>query len=67
LGFDPEYDSNSQILSDVGFFTREQITSMPRVYPEVLKGSPWDVLENGGSATLCWAFRQSPGFDLDEK
>lgn len=45
LGKDPEFDSEHQVLTDLQFFTKEQIMDLPLVYPEYLKDELWDILK----------------------
>ena len=44
LGHDPEFDKDNQVLRDIRFFTREEIQTMEKVYPESLKDELWDLV-----------------------
>jgi hypothetical protein len=35
-------------LRDLRFFSREEVLSLPSVYPSVLRDEVWDVLAAGG-------------------
>lgn len=45
LGCDPEFDEEGQVLREVKFFSKEEICSLPNVYPEYLKNELWEALE----------------------
>lgn len=65
LGFDPEFDINNQVLSDVKFFTKEEVKKIPRVYPEVLRHEFWKVIEQGLFNHQVWRKRPSKGFGIE--
>lgn len=46
LGHDPEFDNHGQVLREVGFFSKEEISKMEKVYPEQLKDELWNLIEN---------------------
>jgi 8-oxo-dGTP diphosphatase len=62
LGSDPEFDENNQVLSDVRFFTKEEIQGLDRVYPQVMKDEFWSVLEDYMPSYKIWRKRPSNGF-----
>ncbi len=62
LGSDPEFDENNQVLSDVRFFTQEEIQGLDRVYPQVMKDEFWSVLEDYMPSYKIWRKRPSNGF-----
>lgn len=64
LGFDPEFDNN-QVLSDVKFFTKDEIKSVPRAYPEVLRHEFWEVIDQGLFNHQVWRKRPSKGFGVE--
>lgn len=45
LGYDPELDTDHQILREVGFFTKEEINNLPHIYPTYIGDEIWDILE----------------------
>jgi ADP-ribose pyrophosphatase YjhB (NUDIX family) len=45
LGFDPERGADAQVLRDLGFFSRQEIAGLERVYPEELRDELWEALE----------------------
>jgi 8-oxo-dGTP diphosphatase len=61
LGYDPEFDDEHQVLKEIGFFSKEEISQMERVYPEVLYHEFWEVMEQGVCAHP-WRERNSKGF-----
>ena len=44
LGDDPELGEN-QVLSDIRFFSREEIPDLENVYPDFLRDELWDEIE----------------------
>lgn len=52
LGSDPEFSQEEQVLRDVGFFTREEVESLPHVYPPYLREEVWAVFEQEQEGTL---------------
>lgn len=65
LGYDPEFDVNSQILNDVKFFTKEEIKRIPKAYPEVLHQEFWEVIEQGVFNHQVWRKWNSRGFGIE--
>ncbi|MEG0829251.1 MAG: NUDIX hydrolase [Anaerovoracaceae bacterium] len=45
LGEDPEFDENSQVLQEVGFMSKEEMSNLEVLYPEYLKDELWKFLE----------------------
>ncbi|ADL50070.1 NUDIX domain-containing protein [Clostridium cellulovorans] len=66
LGGDPELSIDKQVLSDIDFFSREEVKELPVVYPEVLLGGFWDLLEEGTFNQNVWRQRPSVGFGIKE-
>lgn len=62
LGTDPEFDSEHQVLSDVKYYTQEEIKALPRVYPEVILDEFWDNIEHYMPTYKIWRKRPSKGF-----
>jgi len=62
LGQDPEFDENNQVLSDVRFFTKDEINDLCRVYPPVIKDEFWHVIEDYIPKYKIWRKRPSEGF-----
>lgn len=63
VGSDPELPADEQVLLDAAFFTHDEVLSLPRVYPEVLRDEFWDVLNE----LPCYEFyriRPAPGFGI---
>jgi ADP-ribose pyrophosphatase YjhB (NUDIX family) len=46
LGDDPERDAGAQVLREIGFFSREEIAGLERVYPEELRGALWEIVKD---------------------
>ena len=65
LGSDPEFDVNNQVLSDVKFFTKEEVKKIPRAYPEVLHHEFWEVIEQGFFNHQVWRKWPSKGFGIE--
>lgn len=62
LGHDPEFDEDHQVLSDVKFFTKEEIQALPRIYPEIIADEFWHVIEDYLPKYKIWRKRPSNGF-----
>lgn len=45
LGSDPEFPPEEQVLRSLRFMSREEIRSLPHVYPAYLKDELWGILE----------------------
>lgn len=56
LGRDPEFDENHQVLADLQFFSREEMKTLPHVYPEFLRDELWELIRETGG--LRDAFRR---------
>ncbi len=54
LGRDPEFDENHQVLREVRFASREEIQSIPRIYPEYLRKEFWDIREKVFDASYIY-------------
>jgi ADP-ribose pyrophosphatase YjhB (NUDIX family) len=48
LGADPEFDAAHQVLRELRYFSREELASLPRVYPPMLRGELWAIAAGGG-------------------
>ena len=46
-GHDPELDEESQVLADVKFMSREEVSKLENLYPEFLREELWVHLEQG--------------------
>ena len=46
VGTDPELPDDEQVLLDAAFFSRDQVLTLWRVYPEVLLDEFWDILND---------------------
>ncbi len=62
LGKDPEFDEDNQVLSDVRYFTKEEIQSLNKVYPEMIRDEFWDTIEDYIPRYKVWRKRPSKGF-----
>lgn len=62
LGEDPEFDKDNQVLSDVKYFSKEEIKTLDRVYPEIIKDEFWDDIESYLPRYKVWRRRPSKGF-----
>lgn len=45
LGMDPEFDQEHQVLREVRFMSREELSHLEVLYPEYLKDELWSFLE----------------------
>lgn len=45
LGMDPEFDKEHQVLREVRFMSREELSHLEVLYPEYLKDELWSFLE----------------------
>ena len=45
LGKDPEFDDEHQVLREIRYFTKDELSHCPDLYPEFLKDELWEVLE----------------------
>lgn len=64
LGSDPEFDENNQVLSDIRYFTKEEIMKLPKVYPEVVLDEFWDIISNYSTDYNIFRKRPSRGFGI---
>ena len=65
LGEDPEFDEENQVLSDIRYFTKEEIQQLDRVYPEIIQNEFWKVIEDYSPRHKVWYRRPSKGFGQD--
>jgi ADP-ribose pyrophosphatase YjhB (NUDIX family) len=47
LGSDPELDAGSQVMRELGFFSREEAAALPELYPAELRSELWDIVDGG--------------------
>lgn len=47
LGEDPEFDADHQVLREVRFMGREEVQSVPNIYPEYLREEVWGLIGDG--------------------
>ncbi len=47
LGYDPELGDSEQVLADIRFMNREEVTALENLYPEFLRHELWQHLEQG--------------------
>ncbi|HKK96170.1 MAG TPA: NUDIX hydrolase [Anaerovoracaceae bacterium] len=45
LGNDPEFDDEHQVLREIRYFTKDELSHCPDLHPDCLKDELWDVLE----------------------
>lgn len=62
LGTDPEFDRDNQVLSDIKYFTKEEIMKLPDIYPELIRDEFWDIVESYNISHNVWRKRPSKGF-----
>ncbi len=67
LGQDPEFDEENQVLSDVRYFSQEEIKKLNRVYPEVIIDEFWHVIEDYLPNYKTWRKRPSKGFGIQKQ
>lgn len=63
-GSDPELDADNQVILDVQFKSKEEIKSLPVVYPEVLLDEFWEVIRTASTEHDPWRVRPSKGFGI---
>jgi len=63
LGYDPEFDENNQVLSELAFFSKEEIESLPNVYPNIIRDELWEFAPNYNPEHTVWRVRPSKGFE----
>jgi len=63
VGSDPELPQDKQVLLDAAFFSREQVLTLGRVYPEVLLDEFWEILNHLPTHDL-YRTRQARGFGI---
>jgi 8-oxo-dGTP diphosphatase len=61
IGYDPELADDQQVILDVGFFSREEMNSLSRVYPEATLEEFWE-RKRSTEAYDPWRSRPSNGF-----
>ena len=47
LGADPEYSEDEQVLAQVRFMSRDEVSGLENLYPEFLREELWQHLEQG--------------------
>lgn len=47
LGRDPEFDDRGQVLRDIRFLSQEEIKTLPKIYPEIMREQFWLMLDAG--------------------
>lgn len=62
LGMDPEFDEDNQVLSDVGYFSKEDIEKLENIYPEIIRDEFWHIIEDYMPRYKIWRKRPSKGF-----
>jgi len=62
LGQDPEFDDMNQVLSDIKYFSKEEIGELENVYPGVIRQDLWDMLDGNKDNKKIWRTRPSEGF-----
>lgn len=45
LGKDPELGENEQVMREIRFLSKEELTKLENVYPDYLRGELWDFME----------------------
>lgn len=62
LGMDPEFDESNQVLSDIRYFSKEEIQSLENIYPEIIRDEFWHIIEDYMPRYKIWRKRPSKGF-----
>lgn len=57
LGSDPEFDPEHQVLREVKFMTREEISALPHVYPGFFNDEIWDILKEEKNGMTYYKLR----------
>lgn len=52
LGSDPEFGEDDQVLEDLKFFSREELSQIEHIYPDYLRDELWDELTVEGSRSV---------------
>ncbi|MEG1584538.1 MAG: hypothetical protein RR361_05760, partial [Anaerovorax sp.] len=58
LGHDPEFDKEHQVLTDVGFFSPEEIFQMEHIYPDYMRTELRIAVERVDSAYNTYKIRK---------
>jgi 8-oxo-dGTP diphosphatase len=61
-GYDPELSKEEQVILDVAFLSKDELSKLPRVYPEVLRDEFWEIIEDDNSSNQIWRVRPTKGF-----
>lgn len=62
LGKDPEFDEAHQVLSDIAYFSKDDLNALENVYPEIVKDEFWHIIEDYLPRYKIWRKRPSKGF-----
>lgn len=57
LGSDPEFDEAHQVLREVKFMSREEISELPHVYPKFFNDEIWDILDEEKNGMTYYKLR----------
>ena len=57
LGSDPEFDEGHQVLREVKFMSREEISALPHVYPRFFNDEIWGILEEEKNGMTYYKLR----------
>ncbi len=57
LGSDPEFDDQHQVLREVKFMSREEISRLENVYPKFFNDEIWGILKEGKNGMTYYKLR----------
>ncbi len=57
LGSDPEFDDQHQVLREVKFMSREEISRLENVYPNFFNDEIWGILKEGKNGMTYYKLR----------
>lgn len=57
LGSDPEFDADHQVLREVKFMSKEEISRLEHVYPKFLNAEIWSILEEEKNGMTYYKLR----------
>lgn len=59
LGIDPEFDEEHQRMTELRYFTKEEINKLEIVHPKYLRNELWKIKENNFNHTNVYKIRRT--------
>lgn len=57
LGYDPELDENHQVLREIKFMSRDELSRVENLYPSFFNEEIWDILQEEITGTTHYKLR----------